>query len=239
MEGLDIVTALHIAGCEAAAEFWRAVGGFAAIALCLALASLPARYLWTRICAWTSWCKRHGIQACIVAFFACGVAHYGMTKQTTGRVTYPYTDVETRYLYDAGSYVTNDYVHVAFTKSAVVPDSADFLGYVRPCGSTNDEDWVQILATTFAKFHSPSNVPFAGAISNDFQFFTTFTPGPVVHTNGVAVINWQKPFDGSTNRFATIRTGIYVEGRRLAPNPAITNGPPVIYFNLNGANENE
>lgn len=185
------------------------------------------------------WIKKHGLQAALVAPFVLFLVYYGATKPTVGRVSFPYTDVETRYLYDAGSYVTNDYVHVAFTKSAVVPDSADFLGYVRPCGSTNDEDWVQILATTFAKFHSPSNVPFAGAISNDFQFFTTFTPGPVVHTNGVAVINWQKPFDGSTNRFATIRTGIYVEGRRLAPNPAITNGPPVIYFNLNGANENE
>lgn len=239
MEHIDILTALALVDADASAEFWNAVGVVSCHVICLALAILLARCLLMRICTWASWCKRHGLQACIVAFFACGVSYYGMTKTTTGRVSYPYTDVETRYLYDAGSYVTNDYVHVAFTKSAVVPDSADFLGYVRPCGSTNDEDWVQILATTFAKFHSPSNVPFAGAISNDFQFFTTFTPGPVVHTNGVAVINWQKPFDGSTNRFATIRTGIYVEGRRLAPNPAITNGPPVIYFNLNGANENE
>lgn len=242
MEGFDIVTALHIAGCEEAAEFWRTVGYCAALALCLVLASLLVRCLWTRICAWTSWCKRHGLKACIVALFACGVAWHGMTKQTTGRVSFPYTDVETRYIFDAGSYVSNDCVHVAFTRSVVVPDSADFLGYVRPCGSTNDSDWVQFLDTTFAAFHSPSNVPYAGAQTNDFQFFTTYTPGPVVHTNGVAVVNWQRPFDGSTNRFATIRTGIYVNDRRLAPNPAITNGPPVVIYgnlNPNGDKDNE
>ena len=79
-----------------------------------------------------------------------------------------------------------------------------------------------------------SNVPFAGAISNDFQFFTTYTPGPVVHTNGVAVIMWQKSINGGSDRVVPIRTGIYADGLRVAPSPALTNGPqPVIYFNLN------
>lgn len=186
------------------------------------------------------WVKRHGLQAAFLAPFVLCLIHVGSTKGFFGRVTYPYTDVETRYLIDAGSYVTNDYVHVAFTKSAVVPDSADFLGYARPVGSTNDLDWVCMLDTTFAEFHSPSNVPFANAISNDFQFFTTFTPGPVVHTNGVAVVMWQKNFDGDDRYLATIRTGIYTNGFRVAPNSGITNGPPdVIQFNLNGSQENE
>lgn len=183
------------------------------------------------------WAKRHGVQTVFLLPLVVGLVYYGSTK---GIVTFPYTDVETRYLTDAGSYVTNDYVHVAFTKSAVVPDSADFLGYARPVGSTNDLDWVCMLDTTFAEFHSPSNVPFANAISNDFQFFTTFTPGPVVHTNGVAVVMWQKNFDGDDRYLATIRTGIYTNGFRVAPNSGITNGPPVvIQFNLNGSQGNE
>lgn len=181
-----------------------------------------------------AWCKRHGLEALVVAPFVVCMIYVGATKQTTGRVSYPYTDVEMRYLFDAGSYVTNDYVHVAFSKSPVVPDSADFLGYVRPTDSTNDADWVEFLSTTFAEFHSPSNVPFAGAISNDFQFFTTYTPGPVVHTNGVAVIMWQKSINGGSDRVIPVRTGIYIEGMRVAPSPALTNGPPsLIYLNLN------
>lgn len=187
------------------------------------------------------WMKRHGLQAAFLAPFVLSMIYVGSTKNIVGRVTYPYTDVETRYLIDAGSYVTNDYVHVAFSKSPVVPDSAELFGYARPVGSTNDLDWACMLETTFADFHSPSNVPYANAISNDFQFFTTFTPGPVVHTNGVAVVTWQKGYTGDDRFLATVRTGIYTNGFRVAPNPGITNGPPiVIQLNYtNGGNENE
>lgn len=229
-----MIAALQIVDRCACAEFWHAVGVVTSLVI-LHVAWLYILLMsWPRIRRSIPWLRRHCVQTLVLAVVVAGIFKYGMTK---GTVTFPYTDVETRYLYDAGSFVTNDYVHVAFTRSVVVPDTADFLGYVRPCGSTNDEDWVQMLATTFAAFHSPSNIPFANAISNDFQFLTTYTPGPVVHTNGVAVINWQKPFDGSTNRLATIRTGIYTDGRKLAPNPGITNGPPiVIYGNLNSNN---
>ena len=187
------------------------------------------------------WIKAHKVDALLVAPFVLCMVWTGSTKSGIGRVSYPYTDVEMRYLYDAGSYVTNDYVHVEFTKSAVVPDSADFLGYFRPIGSTNDAEWVCFLDTTFAQFHSPSNVPFAGAITNDFQFFTTYTPGPVVHTNGVAVVNWQRNFDQDERYLATIRTGVYTNGFRVAPNPGITNGPPAILIMspLTGSSQDE
>ena len=172
------------------------------------------------------WIKRHKVDALIVAPFVLCMIFTGSTKH--GSVTYPYTDVEMRYLIDAGSYVTNDYVHVAFTKSPVVPDSADFLGFYRPHGSTNDLEWTQFVETTFAEFRPPVDIPFPGAISNDFQFFTTYTPGPVVHTNGVAVVNWQQNFERDGRYLATIRTGVYTNAVRIAPNPGITNGPPAI-----------
>jgi len=187
------------------------------------------------------WIKRHKVDALLVAPFVLCMIWTGATKSITGRVTYPYTDVEMRYLFDAGSYVTNDYVHVAFTRSAVVPDSADFLGYYRPAGSTNDAEWTEFLATTFGEFHSPSNVPFSGAITNDFQFFTTYTPGPVVHTNGVAIVNWQQNYERDGRYLATIRTGVYTNGVRIAPNPGITNSPAafLIMSTLTGSNQDE
>lgn len=185
------------------------------------------------------WIKSHKVDALIVAPFVLCLIYTGATKN--GSVTYPYTDVEMRYLFDAGSYVTNDYVHVAFARSPVVPDSADFLGYYRPVGSTNDADWVEFLVTTFGAFHSPSNVPFAGALTNDFQFFTTYTPGPVVHTNGVAIVNWQQNFERDGRYLATVRTGVYTNAVRIAPNPGITNAPAalLIMSPLTGSNPNE
>ena len=187
------------------------------------------------------WIKRHKVDALMVVPFVLCMVYVGATKQRTGYVTYPFTDVEMRYLFDAGSYVTNDYVHVAFSKSPVVPDSADFLGFYRSTESTNDLDWVQFLDTTFAAFHSPSNIPFANAVSNDFQFFTTYTPGPVVHTNGVAVVNWQQNFERDGRYLATVRTGVYTNGFRIAPNPGITNGPPAVLIMspLTGSNQDE
>ena len=185
------------------------------------------------------WMKRHKVDALIVAPFVLCMIFTGSTKH--GSVTYPYTDVEMRYLIDAGSYVTNDYVHVAFTKSPVVPDSADFLGFYRPQGSTNDLEWTQFVETTFAEFRPPVDIPFPGAITNDFQFFTTYTPGPVVHTNGVAVVNWQQNFERDGRYLATIRTGVYTNAVRIAPNPGITNGPPAILIMspLTGSSQNE
>jgi len=171
--------------------------------------------------------------AVVLATLYAGAKH-------SGWVLYPYTDPETRYLTDNGSFVTNDYVHVSFTRSLIVPASADLVGYVRLAGSTNDEDWVQMLDTTFAQFSCPSNIPWAGAWTNEFAFFTTWTPGPVVHTNGVAVITWQQPMDGNTNRFPLIRTGVYLDAAKVAPPPALTNGPAFpATLTLQGTNENE
>lgn len=150
---------------------------------------------------------------------------YGGAKH--GSVSFPYTDPEVRYLYDAGSYVTNGYVHVNFTRLPMVPGSADLQGWCRPHGSTNDAEWAQFLDTTFAVFPVPSDIPFDGAETNDFQFFTTWTPGPAAHTNGVAEIQWRKGFLDPSNAAAVPwRTGLYIEGVRVAPNPAMTNGLP-------------
>lgn len=194
-----------------------ALGIFAALTL-KALAPALAR----------AWDKMRALGIVYVFSLAAALSvRYAGGKWSNGSVTYPYTDVEQRYLFDAGSYVTNDFVHVAFTRSPLLPLSADFLGYVRPCESTNDTDWVCFLSTTFAEFSSPSNIPYAGAISNDFQFFTTWTPGPAVHTNGVAVIVWQQ-VSNDWRRIVPVRTGIYADMERLAPNPAITNGVPTV-----------
>ena len=152
-------------------------------------------------------------------------AYANEVKVRIGSVRFPYTDIEVRYLYDAGSYVTNDLVHVEWTRSPVVPESADFIGAYRHIDSTNDTDWAIFYESDFIRSKSPLDIPFKNAVSNDFQFFTTFTPGPTIHTNGGAVILWQLNFKGESDKCVPFRTGIYSDGVRLAPNNSITNGP--------------
>lgn len=173
------------------------------------------------------WIKKHKFNAVLVAPFVVGIILYGGSK---GRVSYPYTDIEQRYLYDAGSYVTNGYVHVAFT-ALLLPSDATIYVYSRPNNSTNDLDWTERMVAPLYELAGESNVYerdiyFEGAEDSEVQVFTDFTKGPTAHTNGVAVVMWQKPFDGSTNRAAMVRTGIWIEGVRFAPDAGLTNGLP-------------
>lgn len=167
--------------------------------------------------------------------FALGVllaTLYGGAKH--GSVSFPYTDPERRYLYDAGSYVTNGYAHVAF-RTLIVPQSATIYAYSRPAGSTNDTEWTERMSDLLSDLSVSdgvysSDVYFEGAETNDLQVFTDWTPGPAAHTNGVAEIQWRKGYlDPASAAAVPWRTGIYVEGRRVAPAPAITNVLPATF----------
>lgn len=167
--------------------------------------------------------------------FALGVllaTLYGGAKH--GSVSFPYTDPERRYLYDAGSYVTNGYAHVAF-RTLLVPQSATIYAFSRPTGSTNDADWVQRMADQLAALAVTDGVYirdiyFEGALTNDVQVFTDWTPGPVAHTNGTAEIQWHLgSINPSSAGVVPWRTGIYIDGERVAPAPAMTNGLPATF----------
>ena len=171
----------------------------ASLAVCMLLA-----YGWDWVVS--KWRGSDWATRVVCGVFAVGLIQYAATKP--GSVSYPQTENGVAYIWDSGSYVTNDTVHVAFGKLSVVPDSADFQGWTRPAGSTNDAEWTQMLATDFAAFHSPSNLVFVGAATNDFIFFTTWTPGSHTITNSMATLDWLKA-SSSTNNLIPIRTGIY------------------------------
>jgi len=162
----------------------------------------------------------------VFAVAVIGAALYAGSKG--GHISYPYTDPETRYLTDAGSYVTNNAVHVAFSRSILVPTTATFyVDYYDPA-ETNATGAATNITTafsaTFAARAVPFDLPFAAATNYDWIVYTDWTPPPVVHTNGVAYVAWQ--IGSHTNRLATTRTGIYTNAVKLAPNPAMTNLPP-------------
>lgn len=170
--------------------------------------------------------KRPGV---LFWLFSVGLIIPGLTK--FGSVSYPYTDVERRYLFDNGSYVTNNCIHIDFVRASFVPETAPLYGYFRPVGSTNDADWVKFIDTTFDLFPVPRDFEFEGAETNNFIFFTPWTPGPAAHTNGVAVVYWRKK-PGAVSIAAPFRTGIYSNDVRVAPSPVITNSLPTVKIQL-------
>lgn len=173
------------------------------------------------------WIKKHKADAVLVAPFVLGIILYGGSK---GTVSYPYTDVEQRYLYDAGSYVTNGYVHIAFT-ALLLPPTATIYAYSRPHGSTNDLEWAERMIAGLGEMTKTGNVYerdvyFEGAEDSDVQVFTDYQVGPAVHTNGVAVVMWKKSGNRPREKAAMVRTGIWIEGVRYAPDAGLTNGLP-------------
>lgn len=170
-----------------------------------------------------AWMRRNKMEAMLVAPLVVGIVFYGGSK---GFVTYPYTDAEQRYLYDAGSYVETNHAHIAFT-AILIPSDATIYAYSRPSTSTNDEEWVERMVASLAELATPSNVYvreiyFEGAEDAEVQVFTDYTFGPAAHTNGVAVVMWRQ---STTNRAAMVRTGIWIDGQKCAPDAGLTNGP--------------
>ena len=177
------------------------------------------------------WMRRHRLDAALVAPFVVGLVLYGGAKHVVGKITYPRTDPEVWYLLDNGSYVTNDAVHVAFSRNLIVPASASFYLYGLELSYTNQADWAEhsfcAYSNTFAQISQPFDLPHPAATNFNWIAFTDWTPPPVTHTNGVAYVAWQIGVDKSMNELVPYRTGVYTNGVRVAPSPAITNGPPV------------
>lgn len=158
----------------------------AAVAMLAVAAALPlARFLAE------AWDRANGDRFGRYVFLAAvaWATLYGNAKHRIGGISYPYTDPEVHYLTDAGSYVTNDAVHVSFTR-IIAPTSAPLLIDYRQVDQTNDTDWVNHTTTTFAEFPNPCDIQFPAATNYDWIVYTTWTPGPTVKTNGVWHAYW-------------------------------------------------
>lgn len=91
------------------------------------------------------------------------------------------------YIVNAGSYLTNDVVHIAIAKrTPLLPDTTEILVYARLADETNATDWVRLEPhLTFVQH--PYDYALANAKNYDVMVAANFTPEPNVHTNGV----WQ------------------------------------------------
>ena len=145
------------------------------------------------------------------AVFIGSFVYYGATK---GTISYPYTDFEKRYIVDDGSYVSNDFIHVSFHR-IIAPSTADLHIDYRQWQSTNDEDWVSLVDTTFADFSVPQDISFINATNYNFAVYTTWTPGAAVQTNGVWHSYWG--LDKKLHmHYIPLRTAVRVDGETIA-----------------------
>ena len=140
------------------------------------LLAMAIRFLWT-------WSERR-VWKVILCVAVCGISFYGMTKHIIGRVS-----VDDPYIRDAGSYVTNDFVHVAIAaRYEFIPQTTEVLIFSRELAQTNAEDWVQLTRIEEGPYklgEFPLDIPFANATNYNFLVAANYIPAPTVHTNGV------------------------------------------------------
>ena len=130
--------------------------------------------------------RLRGPAAAALALLSAWAVLYGGSK---GRVT-----VSDPYIQNAGSYLTNDIVHVAISKrSQMLPDDTEILVYARQVDLTNATDWVRLAPhLTLQQYLLVEGVYFydyalPNATNYNVLVAANFAPPPTVHTNGV----WQ------------------------------------------------
>ena len=131
---------------------------------------------------------------------------------------------------DAGSAVSNDCVYVRFVRSPLLSSSANIFMDGMDVAYTNDEDWAEHSFPAYsnrldALDFNGFDFQYPNATNYNWAVYTDWTPSPIIHTNGVAFVMWQQ--GNATNRLTMYRTSVYTNAVRLAPNPWITNSPPM------------
>ena len=186
---------------------------FLAVVLNAAALYYAARFF-VRLAFWAWGWRESFMWKIALLVCACGISHYGVTKWMS-RVNFPRTDPEVAYLIDNGSYVSNDVVHVDFNTFLIPGDAPITLAYW-PNESTNEADFVELFTYNLSAWPRPLDLEFENAISNRWYCYTTWTPGPAAHTNGVFQQVWMS--DRRENRNAIpIRTIIIEDGEQIAP----------------------
>lgn len=132
-----------------------------------------ARNVWEPLRRWWSLQRIEGL---LVAAFVCGMVFYGSTKSS-----FQFDEGLT----DAGSWTTNDLVHIAWHYGSIPSASTVYIDYRR-----NDmvgNPWENLAETTAASLEWDGHL--ADATNYDFWVYSTYIPPVPVHTNGVWVGN--------------------------------------------------
>ncbi|MBR2921487.1 MAG: hypothetical protein IKC27_09065 [Kiritimatiellae bacterium] len=162
------------------------------------------------------------VASVVVAAFAClAFTAYPTSseKNPEGRkdpISFLQTNTETKYLIDKGSWVSNNVVHLEF-ETRLLPQSAElFLDYIPKSEPADSTAYSTYYRGTVDNTPSTMEFEFENAISNRWIFYTTYVPGPNVHTNGVAVAEFIKATKYD-NVAVPKRSTIWENGKRIWP----------------------
>ena len=148
---------------------------------------------------------------------------YPTTKEKTtsnDKIIFLQNDSEAIYLYDQGSYVSNNIVHLHYT-TRLLPDTAHlYLDCIPKSEPPDSLSYSNVLSGTVATLPEIVEFEFENAISNRWVFFTTYTPGPAVHTNGVAIVEFIQAAR-SLNVAVPKLTSIYEDGAKVWPHQEV------------------
>lgn len=149
------------------------------LACLAALAAMKAR----RICrdVWRSFTGRRGAFAALAALAVIAT----ICAQKPGPT--PVITVDS-FLADAGSYATNDVLHVAVTNAPAYAgidfSSCPVLVYARPRGLSDAPEWEELLPRrTFSEL--PADYAIEDATNYNYLVYLDYVPPSPVHTNGV------------------------------------------------------
>lgn len=132
------------------------------------------------------------------------------------RVKFLQTDPEIAYLIDTGSYVTNNAVHLEFSTRLLPGSAMLYLDYIPADEPADSENFSTAMSGPLSEFPNPVTLEFENATSNRWIFYTSYTPGPNVHTNGVAVAEFLRAPD-SRHIAIPKRATIWEDGERVWP----------------------
>lgn len=160
-----------------------------------------------------------------IVMLVCGIWS-AMTAHTEYKAKNPegvdpilivHTDPKMPYLFDSGSYVSNNVIYLAFSSRIIPEDAPLFLDYIPKTEPFDSENYTTYMAGTLNNFPNPLMVEFENACSNRWVFYTTWTPGPTVHTNGIAVAEFLR-HPAFPNVAIPKRTTIWEGGLMVWPN---------------------
>lgn len=180
----------------------------------LAVISILGFYLYQKIRKQTG---NKFVAGIVVAAFAClAFTAYPTSSTKRDSVSFLQTSSEIKYLVDKGSWVSNNVVHLEF-ETRLLPQSAElFLDYIPKSEPADSTAYTTYCHGTVDNTPTTMEFEFENAISNRWVFYTTYTPGPNVHTNGVAVAEFLKATKYD-NVAVPKRSTIWEDGKRIWP----------------------
>lgn len=187
----------------------------------LLIAALSFVLAWYRYVG-TRGAKGFAILFTLISLFSA-IKAYPTTKEKTpsnDKIIFLQNDSEVIYLYDQGSYVSNNIVHLHYA-TRLLPDTAElYLDCIPKSEPPDSLSYSNVLSGTVATLPEIVEFEFENAISNRWVFFTTYTPGPAVHTNGVAIVEFIRAAR-SVNVAVPKRTSIYEDGEKVWPHQEV------------------